>query len=56
MQKRAINDVAVVFFAISLLTASSVAALHRSEQAQISRAGIPCHTAHCHAMNPGHWL
>ena len=56
MQKRAINDVAVVFFAISLLTALSVAALHRSEQAQISKADVSCHSQHCHAMNPGHWL
>ncbi|WP_285274705.1 hypothetical protein [Halopseudomonas bauzanensis] len=57
MLKHVINDVTVVIFAIVLLAALSAAALHRTQQVQITEATIPlCHTAHCHAMNPGHWL
>lgn len=57
MLKRVINDVSVVVFAIAVLAALSVAALHRSHEAQVTEAAIPpCHTSHCHAMNPGHWL
>lgn len=57
MLKHVINDVTVVIFAIALLAALSVVALHRTQQVQITEATIPpCHIAHCHAMNPGHWL
>ena len=57
MHKRAINDIALVIFAITLLAALSVAALHRNQQAQVTEASVPpCYTLHCHAMNPGHWM
>lgn len=57
MLKRAINDVTVVIFAIALLAALSIVALQRAHEVQIAEAAIPpCHTSHCHAMNPGHWL
>ena len=57
MQKHAINEVAVVIFAIALLAALCITALHRSHEAQTVKANsLPCHTPHCHAMNPGHWL
>ena len=57
MLKHVINDVTVVIFAIVLLAALSVVALQRAHAVQITEATIPpCHTAHCHAMNPGHWL
>lgn len=57
MLKHVINDVTVVIFAIVVLAVLSVVALQRSQEAQIAEATVPpCHTSHCHAMNPGHWL
>lgn len=57
MQKHVINDVFVTIFAIALLAALSLAALHRSQQAQITGVHTPpCYSLHCHSLNPGHWL
>lgn len=57
MQKHAMNDIAVVIFAITVLAALCITALHHSHEALAIKANSPpCHTLHCHAMNPGHWL
>ncbi|SDS68393.1 hypothetical protein SAMN05216198_2514 [Halopseudomonas litoralis] len=57
MLKHVINDVTVVTFAIAVLAALSLVALQRAHEVQVAETTIPsCHTAHCHAMNPGHWL
>ena len=57
MLKHMINDVSVVTAAIIMLAALCATALYRSHEAHITEAVTPpCHTQHCHTMNPGHWL
>lgn len=57
MQKHAINDLVVVIFAIAVLAALCITAVHRSHEIQATKANTPvCHALHCHAMSPAHWL
>lgn len=56
MQKHVINDVLVVIFATALLVALSITALHRSEQAQLSRISqTACQGANCNILGPVPW-
>lgn len=57
MQKHAINDLVVVIFAIAVLAALCITAVHRSHEIQATKENTPvCHALHCHAMSPAHWL
>ncbi|WP_158256723.1 hypothetical protein [Pseudomonas sp. MYb185] len=52
-----VNASTIVAFCTLMLVALTANALHRSSEANGSRmTGAPCHTLHCHAMNPAHWL